>query len=168
MHSKTLAYDYAYRTLSRKNNGSIDHLIVHSSSSEGLKDRKTFLSMLRNLQTLTGQKGVLLKTRKSVASFSSRIGSEISVLWVLRKDLIPKILLWLSSEALPSLSRTERVQKVDSAPYTLDFGIEPENGTQKLNAESSLLLCRFGVDISLKLTSKSPHKKFLTSYLGMF
>jgi ribosomal protein L5 len=92
MESKILAYDYSYKVLKHKRECRVSRVIIHSSNSKGLQDRKIFLSMLRSLQILTGQKGVLLKTNKSVASFSSRKGSEVSASWVLRKTQASKIL----------------------------------------------------------------------------
>lgn len=88
MSTKLLKLDSSLRGLGARC-PSLNKVIVHSSSSGGLKSRKSLLGILRSLQVLVGKSGYVIKTKKSVAAFSSREGSEIAISVTLRKAHIP-------------------------------------------------------------------------------
>lgn len=85
---RLLSFDYLYRNQDSKQRVRFSKMIFHSSNTKALKDRKLFLSLLRSFQLLTGQSAHLIRTKKSVASFSSREDNEIAVGLTLRKQKI--------------------------------------------------------------------------------
>ena len=164
-----ISFDYAYKTQSDSRRLGFEKLLIHSSNSQSLKDRKVLLAILRSIQILTGQAGSMIKTRKSVASFSSREGSEIGVSLSLRRGLIHPIYNWLNSEVFPFNSDP-------SNPYlpplsqglnsSLGVGIDQSNELSRMKIESSLSFIKFGLDIELGLNNNLDNKNFIASYMG--
>lgn len=169
MSNKLYNLDYCLRSL-EKDCSNIKKVRLHSSLSEGLKNRKALLGLLRSFQVLTGRIGHVIKTKKSVASFSSREGSEIGVGITLRGTDVESTLAWLNSEAFPMLLSQEtprlRGLKEDTTP-SFGVGVPSSTDVQKLAIESSLAFQAFGFDITFEAEGSLRNKNFSASYLGL-
>ena len=67
-----------------------DKLVLHSSSSDIVQDKKQVLPVLMAFEYLTGQKATLTWSRKSVAAFRLRKNSVIGCCVTLRKNVLFK------------------------------------------------------------------------------
>lgn len=167
---RLISFDYLYKNQSRPVKVKVKKLIFHSSNSAALKDRKLFLSILRSLQTLTGQSPYLIRTKKSVASFSSREDSEIAVGITLRKDAMVSSLCWLSSDVWPLNSNpTDPLWSPlnSSRTSSLGLGLQESSDLPRISIEPSLALMKFGLDLELGISGDPEDKNFIGSYLGL-
>ena len=79
----------------------IDKVVVNVGSSEAKDNAKVVESIVRDVTTITGQKAVPTKARKSVANFKVREGQTVGVKVTLRQDRMWEFLDRLFNVALP-------------------------------------------------------------------
>ncbi len=79
----------------------IDKVVVNVGSSEAKDNAKVVESIIRDITTITGQKAVPTKAKKSVANFKVREGQTVGVKVTLRQDKMWEFLDRLFNVALP-------------------------------------------------------------------
>ena len=82
---------------------SIEKVIVNMGVGDALKDGRMLDAALQDLTTITGQKPVVTKARKSIAGFKLREGMSIGAKVTLRGDRMWEFLDRLVSLALPRI-----------------------------------------------------------------
>ena len=140
-------------------------VVVNMGIGEAVKDAKLIQGATRDLATITGQKALVTKARKSIANFKLREGQEIGAKVTLRGDRMWEFLDRLLSIALPRLRDFRGLDtKLDgSGNYT--FGVTeqlifPEVEYDKVSSVR-------GMDITVVTTaSDDQHAKALLRELG--
>src|SRR5437762_6522858 len=79
----------------------LQKIVVNIGLGEALTNAKAIDSAVRDMATITGQKPVVTKARKSIATFKVRQGQPIGVKVTLRGDRMWSFLERLISTALP-------------------------------------------------------------------
>ena len=79
----------------------LDKIVVNCGCSEGRENAKVLDNVVRDLSTITGQKAVVCKAKKSVANFKLREGMPIGAKVTLRQDKMWEFLDRLFNIALP-------------------------------------------------------------------
>ena len=79
----------------------IDKVVVNVGSSEAKDNAKVVESIINDITTITGQKAVPTKAKKSVANFKVREGQTVGVKVTLRQDRMWEFLDRLFNVALP-------------------------------------------------------------------
>ncbi len=79
----------------------IEKVVVNVGSSEAKDNAKVVESIIRDITTITGQKAVPTKAKKSVANFKVREGQTVGVKVTLRQDKMWEFLDRLFNVALP-------------------------------------------------------------------
>lgn len=64
----------------------LDKIVINMGIGEGAKDDKFIDAALKDLETITGQKSVVTKARKSIAAFKLREGQPVGVKVTLRGE----------------------------------------------------------------------------------
>ncbi len=78
----------------------LDKVIVNVRCGESKNNAKEIEAIVKDLGTITGQKAVVCKARKSVANFKLREGESVGVKVTLRGD---KMYAWTACSAWPCL-----------------------------------------------------------------
>ena len=79
----------------------LDKIVVNVGCSEARENPKVLDAVVRDLTTITGQKAVITKAKKSVANFKLREGMPIGARVTLRGDKMWEFLDRLFNVALP-------------------------------------------------------------------
>ena len=79
----------------------LDKIIVHVGCREIKNNAKEIVAICKDIRTITGQKPITTKARKSVANFKVREGETVGVKVTLRGDKMYEFLDRLFSVALP-------------------------------------------------------------------
>lgn len=79
----------------------IDKIVVNIGVGEAVGDPKTLDAAVRDLETITGQKAIITKARKSIAAFKLREGMSIGCKVTLRGEKMYEFLDRLISISLP-------------------------------------------------------------------
>ncbi len=92
----------------------LEKIVVNVGVGEALENAKALDSTVRDITTITGQKPVITRSRKSIANFKLREGRAIGVRVTLRGDRLWAFLDRLCNVALP------RQRDFRGVPDTLD------------------------------------------------
>ena len=79
----------------------LDKIVVNMGVGEAVADSKVIKGAVNDLTAITGQKPIVIKAKKSVASFKLRQGMPVGVKVTLRKNRMYEFLDRLISLALP-------------------------------------------------------------------
>ena len=79
----------------------LDKVVINVGCGESKNNAKEIEAIVKDLGTITGQKAVICKARKSVANFKLREGESVGVKVTLRGDKMYEFLDRLFSVALP-------------------------------------------------------------------
>lgn len=79
----------------------IDKVVVNVGCGEAKENAKVLEAVVRDLTTITGQKAVVTKAKKSIANFKLRDGMPVGVKVTLRRDRMWEFLDRLFNVALP-------------------------------------------------------------------
>ncbi len=79
----------------------LDKIVINMGVGEGASDDKFIEAALKDLETITGQKPVVTKARKSIAGFKLREGQTIGVKVTLRRENMYDFMEKLIKVALP-------------------------------------------------------------------
>jgi large subunit ribosomal protein L5 len=79
----------------------IEKIVVNMGLGEGISNAKVLDTAAEELRTITGQKPVITKAKKSIAAFKLRQGMNIGAMVTLRGDRMYEFLDRLISVALP-------------------------------------------------------------------
>jgi large subunit ribosomal protein L5 len=96
---KKLSEEFGYK--SRLQVPTIDKIVINMGIGEGVNDRKKVESAANDLALIAGQKAVITKARKSIATFKVRDGQPIGCKVTLRKTRMHEFLDRLITIALP-------------------------------------------------------------------
>ena len=79
----------------------LDKVIVNVGAGDAKDNQKALDAVIKDIATITGQKPIVTKARKSVANFKLREGMSIGVKVTLRSDMMYEFVDRLFSVALP-------------------------------------------------------------------
>ena len=79
----------------------LQKIVLNSSTSEAVTNSKVLDSIVEDFETITGQKAVITKAKKSIAGFKIREGMPLGVTVTLRKQNMYEFLNRLINVALP-------------------------------------------------------------------
>lgn len=79
----------------------LEKIVINMGVGEGSRDSKKVTAAAQDIQIISGQKPVIVKAKKSIASFKLREGMEIGVKVTLRKEKMYEFLERLINVALP-------------------------------------------------------------------
>jgi len=79
----------------------VDKIVVNVGCGDARDNAKAIEAVVRDISTITGQKAVITKARRSVANFKLRTGMSVGVKVTLRQDRMWEFLDRLLSVALP-------------------------------------------------------------------
>ena len=79
----------------------VDKIIVNVGCGDARDNAKAIEAVVRDISTITGQKAVITKAKRSVANFKLRTGMSVGVKVTLRQDKMWEFLDRLLSVALP-------------------------------------------------------------------
>ena len=79
----------------------VDKIVINVGCGDARDNAKAIEAVVRDISTITGQKAVVTKARKSVANFKLRTGMPVGVKVTLRQDRMWEFLDMLLNVALP-------------------------------------------------------------------
>jgi len=145
----------------------IEKVVVNMGVGEAIQNAKLLDTAVEELATITGQKPVITRAKKSIASFKLREGQAIGTMVTLRGEKMFEFLDRLISIALPRVRDFSGVasRSFDGrGNYTLgvrDHTIFPEIDPGKVDKAK-------GMNITIVTTAKSDDEaRFLLRELGM-
>lgn len=89
----------------------LDKIVINMGIGEGARDDKFIEAALKDMETITGQKAVVTKARKSIAGFKLREGQTIGVKVTLRGEKMYYFLEKLIKVALPRVRDFRGISK---------------------------------------------------------
>lgn len=95
----SLMKEYNYKTVMQVPR--LEKIVINMGVGEGARDDKFIDAALKDLETITGQKPVVTKARKSIAGFKLREGQTIGVKVTLRGENMYNFMEKLIKVALP-------------------------------------------------------------------
>lgn len=160
-----LMKDFEYRSVMQAPR--IEKVVVNVGLGEALDNPKALEFAVRDITLITGQKPVVTKARKSIASFKLREGRTIGVKVTLRGERMWSFLTRLIHVALP---RTRDFQGI--SPYSFDG-----RGNYTLGLREQLIFPEIrydsidkvrGMEVSIVTTAKTDEEgRRLLALLGM-
>jgi large subunit ribosomal protein L5 len=145
----------------------VEKVVLNMGMGEAIQNAKILDSAVDELSTITGQKPVVTKAKKSIASFKLREGQSIGTMVTLRGDKMYEFLDRLINIALPRVRdfRGVPTKSFDGrGNYTLgirDHLIFPEIDPGKVDKSK-------GMNITIVTTAKNDEQaRFLLRELGM-
>ena len=94
----------------------LSKVIVNVGCGDSKNNAKEIEAICKDIATITGQKPIVTKARKSVANFKVREGENIGVMVTLRGDKMWEFLDRLFSVALPRPQRLRRPRQLCHGP----------------------------------------------------
>lgn len=145
----------------------VEKVVLNMGMGEAIQNAKLLDTAVEELATITGQKPVVTKAKKSIASFKLREGQSIGTMVTLRGDKMYEFLDRLINIALPRVRdfRGVPTKSFDGrGNYTLgirDHLIFPEIDPGKVDKPK-------GMNITIVTTAKNDEQaRFLLRELGM-
>ena len=145
----------------------IEKVVLNMGMGEAIQNAKILDTAVEELATITGQKPVVTKAKKSIASFKLREGQSIGTMVTLRGEKMYEFLDRLINIALPRVRdfRGVPAKSFDGrGNYTLgirDHLIFPEIDVAKVDKSK-------GMNITIVTTAKNDEQaRFLLRELGM-
>lgn len=89
----------------------LDKIVINMGVGEGARDNKFIDAALQDLETITGQKAVVTKARKSIAGFKLREGQAIGVKVTLRGEKMYNFMEKLVRISLPRVRDFRGISK---------------------------------------------------------
>lgn len=120
----TLMKEFGYKSVMQA--PKLEKIVINQGVGSAIQDKKILEFSLNEIATITGQKAVVAKSTKDVASFKLRKGMPIGVKTTLRRELMYEFLERLICSALPRIRDFKGINsKLDGkGNYTL--GIEEQ------------------------------------------
>jgi len=132
----------------------LEKIVINIGVGEGHTDEKYIEAALKDLETITGQKAVITKARKSIAGFKIREGQNIGVKTTLRGEKMYIFMEKLVKVALPRVRDFRGIPKTSfdgHGNYTL--GIKEQLIFPEIEYDNILKIR--GMDIVFVTTAKS-------------
>ncbi len=135
----------------------IEKVVINTGVGKFVKEEKTIERIAKELATITGQKPVLRKAKKSIAGFKLREGVTVGISVTLRGKMMYDFLDRLISIALP---RSKDFRGIDSKNFdkmgNLNFGIKESSIFPEINYENVKDI--FGLEVTVVTTAKNREK----------
>lgn len=115
-----LMKEYEYKTVMQV--PKLEKIVINMGVGEGAREEKFIEAALKDLETITGQKAVVTKARKSIAGFKLREGQTIGVKVTLRGEKMYYFMEKLIHIALPRVRDFRGISKTSfdgNGNYTL-------------------------------------------------
>lgn len=132
----------------------LEKIVINMGVGEGARDEKYIEAALKDLETITGQKAVVTKARKSIAGFKLREGQTIGVKVTLRGEKMYYFMEKLIKVALPRVRDFRGISKSSfdgHGNYTL--GIKEQLIFPEIEYDNVLKIR--GMDIVFVTTAKT-------------
>ncbi len=104
-----LMKEYEYKTVMQV--PKLEKIVINMGVGEGAREEKFIEAALKDLETITGQKAVVTKARKSIAGFKLREGQTIGVKVTLRGEKMYYFMEKLIHIALPRVRDFRGISK---------------------------------------------------------
>ena len=150
--TKSLKDEYKYTSAMQI--PKLEKIVINMGVGEGSKDSKFIEAAVKDLEIITGQKPIVTKARKSIASFKLREGQPVGVKVTLRGENMYVFLEKLIKVALPRVRDFRGVSKTafdGKGNYTL--GIKEQLIFPEINYDDVVKVR--GMDIVFVTTAKS-------------
>ncbi len=145
----------------------LEKIVINIGCGDGSHDHKFIDAALKDLETITGQKAVITKARKSIAGFKIREGQAIGVKVTLRGEKMYDFMEKLIRVSLPRVRDFRGVSKTafdGKGNYTL--GIKEQLIFPEIEYDNVVKVR--GMDIVFVTTAKSNEEAFaLLKAFGM-
>lgn len=143
----------------------LDKIVVNMGVGDAVQDPKILEEAVRDIETITGQKSSVRKSKKAISNFKLREGMSIGVMVTLRKDRMYEFLDRLVNIALPRVRdfRGLSDKSFDGrGNYTL--GIKEQIVFPEINVDKVVKV--LGMDITFVTTAKTDNEAYelLTSF----
>ena len=143
----------------------ISKITIQSTSKHIVDNKKHILSLVYALKLITGQKPLLIKSKKSIASFKIREGMIIGVKVILRNENLYNFLDNFITLVLP---KKKKFVKIDTNKKGLAFnlGIDDIKKFNEIEYNSFLFKKFYGLNVNIDFNKKvSKEEIFLLSSL---
>jgi large subunit ribosomal protein L5 len=145
----------------------VEKVVINMGLGEAISNNKLIEQAEEQMMAITGQKGVVTRSRKSIANFKLRENQPIGVMATLRKDRMYEFLDRLLSMALPRVRDFKGVSMKSfdgKGNYTL--GIKEQIIFPEINYDKIEKIK--GMNITIVTTAKSDEEgRALLKYMGM-
>lgn len=145
----------------------IDKIVVNMGLGEAIQNIKILDSASSELSKITGQKSVITKAKKSIASFKLREGMPIGCMVTLRRDRMYEFLDRLLNVALPRVRDFKGVSgKAFDGQGNYTLGIKEQLIFPEINYEEIDKIK--GLNVTIVTTAKNDEEgKALLKHMGM-
>ena len=145
----------------------VEKVVVNMGLGEAITNNKLIEQAEEQMMAITGQKGVVTRSRKSIANFKLRENQPIGVMVTLRKDRMYEFLDRLLSMALPRVRDFKGVgQKSFDGKGNYTLGIKEQIIFPEINYDRIEKIK--GMNITIVTTARSDEEgRALLKYMGM-
>lgn len=145
----------------------IDKIVVSMGVGEAIENKNRLAAAAKDLMAITGQKPVICKARKSVASFKLRKGQDIGVKVTLRGKRAYEFLDRLVSIVIPRFRDFRGLSpKAFDEAGNYSLGISEQNVFPEINIDKIEFVQ--GMNITIGMKSRGPKDSFeLLKNLGV-
>ncbi len=137
----------------------LDKIVVNMGVGDAVQDPKVLEEAIKDIETITGQKSSVRKSRKAISNFKLREGMSIGVMVTLRKEKMYEFLDRLVNIALPRVRdfRGLSDKSFDGrGNYTL--GIKEQIVFPEINVDKVVKV--LGMDITFVTTAKTDSEAY--------
>ncbi len=131
----------------------IDKIVISQGVGEAVSDRKLIDAALQDLSLITGQKALMIKSKKDVSNFKLRKGMPIGTKVTLRKEKMYEFLDRLISVALPRTRDFRGVKSKGDGNGNFTIGITENIIFPEIDIDKVKKI--LGMDITIVTTAKS-------------
>ena len=131
----------------------IDKIVISQGVGEAVSDRKLIDAALQDLSLITGQKALMIKSKKDVSNFKLRKGMPIGTKVTLRKEKMYEFLDRLISIALPRTRDFRGVKSKGDGNGNFTIGITESIIFPEIDIDKVKKI--LGMDITIVTTAKS-------------
>ena len=162
---KNLMEKFSYKSVMQA--PKLDKIVVNIGVGEASHDSKFIEAAQKDLETITGQKAIITKAKKSIAGFKLREGQPIGVKVTLRGDAMYNFMEKLVKVALPRVRDFRGISpKAFDGFGNYTLGIKEQLIFPEIDYDNILKLR--GMDIVFVTTAKTNEEAFeLLSGFGM-
>jgi len=142
-------------------------IVVNTSLADALQNAKVLDTAAEEIVTITGQKPVITKAKKSIATFKLREGQKLGVIVTLRKERMFEFLNRLCNVALPRVRDFKGVSgRAFDGRGNYTMGITEQIIFPEINYDRIDKIR--GMNITIVTTAKNDAEgKALLKYMGM-
>ena len=138
----------------------IKKITIQSTSKHIVDNKKHILSLIYALKLITGQKPLLIKSKKSIASFKIREGMIIGVKVILRKENLYNFLDNLITLVLPKNKIIKKIN-INKKKLAFNLGIDDIKKFNEIEYNSFLFKKFYGLNINIDFDKKVLKKEIL-------